>query len=99
MLKTILVLTLGALAGCESLQTRAPLLTEVRTVEVKVPVVQPCIDGSTIEALPPSSMPPRGSGVDQLANGAAVDLLRLSELARKQREMLLACSKLTKEKS
>jgi hypothetical protein len=80
------------LAGCQTTPA-PPLINSAPVVEAKVPVVASCVDEASIDPLPPTAMPPRTAGTDALAAGAAADLLRYRELARRQREILLACSK------
>ncbi len=92
-MRTALVALL--LAGCQTVPAPQVVVGTVKPIEIRVPVVQPCIEPSKIEALPATSMPPRTADIEALANGAAADLLRYRELARKQNEMLLGCSKLT----
>ncbi len=97
-MRTAAIAAAIALAGCATAPERAPLLTEVRRIEIKVPVKEPCVDPRDIEPLPGSAMPPKGADVDQLANGAVVDATRLLELARRQQDMLKACAKLSTTK-
>jgi hypothetical protein len=85
-------LVVWALAGCQT-QPQRELQPSAPAVEVKVPVPVPCVDAESVDQLPATAMPPRTAGTDALAAGAAADLLRYRELARRQREILLACSK------
>lgn len=81
------------LAGCATAPAPSVVVRSAEPIRIEVPVVRPCIDPSQIEAIPPSSMPRRDAGVAELAAGAAADVIKYRELARKQAEMLKACAK------
>ena len=81
------------LAGCATAPAPSVVVGKAEAVRVEVPVSVPCIDPTQIEPIPPSSMPSRSAGVAELAAGAAADVIKYRELARKQADMLKACAK------
>ena len=87
-----LVAILTLLAGCATAPAPSVVVGRAEPVRIEVPVVVPCVDPAQIEPLPPSSMPPRTAGVAELAAGAAADVIKYRELARKQADMLRACA-------
>jgi hypothetical protein len=83
-------LLLGACA------TSPPLVGEVRTVEVKVPVTVPCVSSDQVPVIPVTKMDPK-QDVRQLATAAAVDLEQLQTYAERADALLRSCVA-TKEK-
>jgi hypothetical protein len=91
----LLLLFAVLLTGCQTAPLKPTVVTgAVDEIKVNTVVVQPCVDPSKIQAVPPSAMPPRTADVDALADGAYADAIRYREIARKQNEQLIACSKL-----
>lgn len=80
------------LAGCATAPAPSVVVGKADAIRVDVPVSVPCIDPAQIEPIPPSSMPSRSAGVAELAAGAAADVIKYRELARKQADMLKACA-------
>lgn len=83
----LLLIAVAVLAGCATAPKPQPLAT------ANIAVVAACVDEGSIDPLPDTAMPARTAGPDALAAGAAADLLRYRELARRQQEMLRACAK------
>lgn len=78
------------LAGCQTVPP-AQIVSSAPVTEAKTAVIAPCVED--VDPLPQTAIPPRTAGTDALAAGAAADLVRYRELARKQREILLGCAK------
>lgn len=86
------------LTACQTAPPATVVVGSVKPVEIRVPVVQPCLEPGSVEALPGSAMPPRTADVEALAAGAYADLLRYRELAERQRALLAACASVTPPK-
>lgn len=91
-MRAFAVVLCALLTACATAPTPSVVVGKAEPIRIEVPVVVPCIDPAQIEPLPASSMPPRTAGVAELAAGAAADVIKYRELARKQAEMLKACA-------
>lgn len=79
------------LASCQTAPPQV-VIGSAKPVEIRVPVVQPCLAQTDIESMPATAMPPRTENVEALAAGAYADATRYRELARRQQEQLKACA-------
>lgn len=86
------VILCASLGACATAPAPSVVVGRAEPVRIEVPVSVPCIDPAQIEPIPQSSMPSRSAGVAELAAGAAADVIKYRELARKQAEMLKACA-------
>lgn len=96
MIRSLIVLLVAALAGCQMLPKGPERIQAQPLTEAKVPVAVSCVNLEDIPPLPPTAMPPRTAAPDALAAGAAADLIVLRERARLLREQLLACAQAPK---
>jgi hypothetical protein len=76
------------LSGCV---TDLGLTSSAPSTVVEKIVTKPCIEPKDVPAIPKTAMPPHGD-VGQNAAGAAADVITLADLAKRQNDLLIACT-------
>ena len=93
-----LTISFAALAcsGCATIPQQAPapqVVTKVERVEIKVPVIVPCVLARDIPNPPATYMNPQTQNTEKLAAAARLDLLELEAYIVRADSLLRGCVK------
>lgn len=96
-MKTVLqgvyaVLAACVVAGCAT-EPQRPVVAEIRTVEVRVPIPVPCVASDKIPERPRTALPEASADIARKAAGASAEVRALDQQNKELRALLLACAK------
>ena len=88
----VLLATLLLLSGCESMPAKPEVVTKIEKVEIRVPVLVPCVAVPEIPKVPETRMDPVKQTVYQLAAAARLDMADWEQYAVKADSLLRGCA-------
>lgn len=79
------------LAACA--QEPPKLLTEIKSLEVRVPIPTPCVSLASLPERPTTALPDPTADIARKAAGASAEVRALEQYAKELRAALEACAK------
>ena len=80
------------LAGCSSMQPKPEVVTKIEKVEIRVPILVPCVTTPEIPKVPETRMDPVKQTVYQLSVAARLDMADWEVYAVKADSLLRGCA-------